>query len=379
MDRWYQAGFRLTILLMLACALFMHTAIGYAKGTSNPTAELPPVTQKLKHLVTHCYISDWDGTVRFGISGTACLFFADGSLLRSTNGQLIFYDSNFVPVWKKDFHGHHQLNLSEDGERILVLSDSIRRIKGKNYRFDRLLILNKSGETISELDFAKLRPWFDRVGLLPGQKRVTFRVKSDYLSEFFPLKEFSHANSFYEIPANRNESRHPAFAQGNFIVNDNLNCLVFILDKNLKRILWHARHIDLTSGLAGLHDVQVLASGKIFHYANRSIDSDFELRETGNSSIDLYDPISRKNEQLYTGTKANPFFSNVKGGMQLLGEHYLLLSDITGNQNRILLIDNESKKIIHSLSGDNLGDQLIQQVKAEDLSDFLKSQNGAGI
>jgi hypothetical protein len=113
---------------------------------------------------------------------------------------------------------------------------------------------------------------------------------SSQVPEKYKLEE-SHFNSFYEISPNA--SPLPAFRAGNFLINDTMNRIIFVLDKNLGKELWRISYERL--GYKTAHDVTLLPNGNLLIFVNR------QASGPPLSSIDEVSPadgrlISRRSE-----------------------------------------------------------------------------------
>jgi hypothetical protein len=310
-----------------------------------------------------------DGQVKFKTGGARCIFFPDGSLTTGSNERLARVGPDGIKKWARPIDTHHVMSLSEDGKKLLVMTRSLRKVKGQRVRFDKLALYDLDGKELAAFDFYNHRGEIEK--RLSKDKRGKLLVIPDDPTRHVPddvKLEFSHANAFAEIPENAAAGKNPAFAKGNFIVNG-LGQNVFILDKGLRKILW-----SMELGYSA-HDVQVLPSGRLMLYRNSSPP---ELGENF-STIEELDPFTSESSVLYKADPPQSFSSRWNGGAQILENGHLFLSDIT-NGGRIFEVDKNGKTVwskpyplIDARTGKP---EEFQQARRLDLSEFLKNHKG---
>ena len=99
--------------------------------------------------------------------------------------------------------------------------------------------------------------------------------------------EFTHFNTFNQIPINSIAKKIPQFKPGNYLAFDTLTGFVFLFDHDLKKVLWHQNIPEIGQHT---HDVKVSPQGVIFYYKGH--DSVFGLEKV--ITLNEYDPISKK-------------------------------------------------------------------------------------
>lgn len=328
----------------------------------------PPVQQR--HYVSEAVIYDENLKTIKKFAGLGA-FFDDGSfvLARHERDWLV---TRFSPLgevqWERKIYTHHQLNLSPDQKRVLVMSGENRKESGKTHNYDTFYVLDAAtGKTLafkSSYDFLKSGlPAFEHNSYAPDG---TF-LKSDGAC--------FHFNSFYEIPPNAAEKENPAFERGNFVINDAFRPYLLIIDKTLKRILWTEKPF---AEWAGFHDVQLLADGKFLFY--RGGETITENRQT---AVFKYDPITKKSEIIFPENLKDPSvkpfigYSESKGSAQQLENGYLI-SHYDSVQGGMVMLTDKTGRLVKTMfnpdrdkiSGKPAG---IQQVKQYDLNSFLKN------
>ena len=220
-------------------------------------------------------------------------FFDDGSYIAATGLKEFTKFSALGEVeWKRELNFHHSWQLSYDKKRILVLSADAKSAGTCVARYETFVILDvQTGKTIAKLSSEKF---------LYNDKKVypNFQlIPSDFDKINLPTTNCAgtHFNSFYEIPPNAAEAINPAFARGNFVINDLRNPSLIILDKNLKKIVWSTCPIPTLLKSSGFHDAQLLPSGKFLFYQGRGGGSPGQEH----MSIWEYDPISQTKKTIY--------------------------------------------------------------------------------
>lgn len=319
----------------------------------------------------YCHLIDNEGSVFKKFDGQYCAFLPDGSYAAGSPAGITFYNANGTIRWHRKMNVHHQLNLNSAGDKLLVLSTTVNKFRGKFARFDKLVVLGLDGKEQMSYDFYEHRALFMK---LAPRRPDRILVKLEYRDPALPKEtewEFSHANSFYEIPDNAAASKNPAFAKGNFIVNGLGRHTISVLDKSLKKILW-------SRSMNGQfkHDVQMQESGKLLLYSNENTDP---ANGKNYSAIHELDPITGEMTVLYKADPPESFNSLRLGGVQRLPNQNLLISDVT-NGGRALEI-NGAGKVVWSMDYPIIDPKTgkpaeIQQVKRLDLTDFLKNHRG---
>ncbi len=324
---------------------------------------------KKQHNLIFCSILDEEGnTIRF-IYGLRCVYFNDGSYIAGNFDFLRMVDGQGKVLWEKNIHTHHHLALNQKKDRALVMTSSLRKYKGKEVRFDRLSLFNLKGEEIAYFDFYEKRKALEKI-----IKPTSLAKTTEGFRKVWKIKnEYSHANSFYEIPKNDAENFNEAFKEGNFIVNSNNPYpLVFILDKNLEKIIWHIP-LEHVGRKFRYHDIQVLKNGNLLLLHNNA----GEKFGKKYSEIKTYNPKTNSFQSLF---KANPpeSFSSYEccGSVQILPNGNILSANHK-NGGYAVEIDTNGKiiwEIPNPFKNAKTGKpHNIQQVLRKDMSEFLNN------
>lgn len=334
----------------------------------------PIVTKAVEaHHVIFCTIFDSQGEILRRYNGNLCLFRDDGGFFSSSGDGLSAWDKSMNRIWQRPYFIHHQLNWSLDKSQILALGSEFTKQDGKPVRTDALYIFDLNGTLMKKFSYNENMKMLEK--LFPNQKSFLQVIEASWHPRKAEVEyEYTHANSFYEIPSNTSGAKIAAFAKGNYIVNDVFIRRILIFDRFLKKILWSLDY-SLWGGNV-IHDVQVLPNGHLFIYAN---EAQFKNGVKA-SELHEFDPIKNKIVWRFTAKPSQDFFSFACGGVQLLDNGNILYSDISSGQAYGIEITRSGKEIWRMSSPDKdvkSGKKTpIQQVKRVDLSGFLKNNIG---
>jgi hypothetical protein len=331
-----------------------------------------------KILAYECRLVDQSGKLIYTSFGNNCEYFNDGSYVSIGIAGLVHVSKYSIVNIRKRFVYHHMVR-KIDEYNFILLSSSFHKVNQKMIRFDRVSIYNKSLKELKYFDFYEKSKSLNK--FIP--KKLWGRVKLYLNPTIIKTQhkgvqniskidgESSHANSVYKIPENKLSKIIPAFSAGNFIVNVDFIGYIFILDKNLKNILWsiEAPKFNLH---AMLHDVQVTEEGKLLYFNNRFTDSF--------SSIETMDVQTLKREVLFEGNNINKFHSIRQGSVQMLDDEHYGVSEIDdfNKKSRFFVFSAKTKKIVYErqiksagFEGDSLAG--FQELKLVNLEEFLKN------
>lgn len=301
--------------------------------------------------------------------GELCLFQADGSVVMTFRHRVAKFDEKMKELWSYPTRAHHQLNASQNGSEILVIGSEIVDVgdkKAGNARSDVLLILGQDG---------KLKK---RFSLFEGRKQFHQKAWRDAVARRFPMIwnverfqeakwEITHVNTFYEIPENALGKESPkgfsAFQAGGYIVNDISLMRMFVLDRDLKKVLWQ-KAIRPEAGHM-THDTQILSNGNLLFYDNGTPERPF-------SQLVEHNLVSGIDHWTYPKSFDKAFYAKRWGGIQILKSGNILFTDITKSP-RIVEIDRQGVELWSWSPPENT---YLQQARIEDLSNFLSRNQG---
>ncbi len=297
--------------------------------------------------------------------GELCLFQKDGSVVMTFPQRVAKFDAQMREVWSYPTRAHHQINSSLDGSEILVIGSEIVDVGDKatgRARGDLLLVLGQDGKLRRSFSLAKEHAQFLKKSWQDAVKRRYPMVWN--VSRFGEVKwEVTHVNTFYEISANDVTKSIPAFQSGGYIVNDISLMLTFVLDKNLKKVLWQKAMREDDWHMT--HDTQILKNGNMLFYDNGTPTRPF-------SQLIEHDLVSGKDVWVYPAKPSKAFYAKRWGGLQLLKSGTVLFTDITSKP-RIVEIDRAGHE---QWSWSLAQDTYLQQARIEDLSQFLANNRG---
>lgn len=298
---------------------------------------------KKMNLVNGCHIMDINGENVKSFPGSFCQFLDDGSYLSADQDHLKYFSKKNELIWQKDGHYHHQLNLTHDQKRILVLTSAVV----KNIRQDKFQVLDLAGNIIAE------------------------ELADTYLKQIKEKKPFSeleltHFNSFYEIPTLNEGLKLPEYVKpGNFILNS-YRLGYFIVSSDLKLVLHREKFNGSTDHQT--HDAQILPDGKLIYFNNIHSESE---KSNAFSSVDEIDLTQNKSTVLFMASPKQAFFSRHCGGVQYLDKDHVLFSHMLAGTYIYSLKD---QKMVSNIYRTHLNGHKFypaQQVKALNLKKFL--------
>ncbi len=326
-----------------------------------------------------CQIIDFQGKLLKKFGGGHCIYLDDGSVLSSSQSFLKKISPDEKLLWGKRLNSHHTIRLFGD-KNFLLLTSSVHLYEGELLRFDRISLFDFDGNEVNFFDFfdhAKelLERASDLTKPYRGATFPTFQSIQDDMTEaeklnFKPVyHEFSHANSIYEIPDNKIYKKMKAFKKGNFIVSVNGLGLVFILSGDFKKILWSLPYSGMNVG-GGLHDIQIdLSRSKLLFYNNNY--------KSDSSSIEKFDPITKKKSVIFFGTKDFVFYGESQGSVQELGDGSYLVSQFNKSLGSKVFIVKDKVVTWHLVPTQEglVGRPLdgLQEVKKLNLESFFKN------
>ncbi len=310
------------------------------------------------HLVQGCRILDQQGLPLQQFPGEMCLFFEDGSFASATISGLTYFDQADTPRWTIPGHFHHQLNISQDGKRILAISSTTVQRQGVPVRMDTLMVISREGKVLHQTQMDEML----QQKKLPELRWPTSEVIVQVTGA---ATELSHINSIYEIPRIQRSGPWGAFSEGDIIVNG-LDQGMFVLSPDLSRIKYHT--VFNTSWGHRVHDLQVTERGTFLFFNNvHSASSEQDQF----SAIQELDPHSGRIIFVFTAQPRSIFYSAYCGGVQELDSDRLMFSDAF---NTTYLYSRSKKTVLAALRGTHLANGIpvvVQQVRAYDLSQFL--------
>ncbi len=258
-----------------------------------------------------CVIHNLKGDIVKEIPGDICIFMDDGSYISASGTSLRSISADSSLQWFLEIPVHHQINLSHDKKRILVLSSEFLTREGVKTRDDRFLIVSLDGKILHDNTIGELLPSKE---LLQLPITNSFSIWKDFKTES------SHFNSIFEIQEIPLRKDAPWLAPGNIIVNS-VRLGVLVLTPDLKQVLHrftYPRSYDHQ-----VHDVQILPTGNLllFNNSTKAWSEEMEF-----SSIDEVDPVTFDLRYTMNSTPEAHFFSASRSGAHAVNEDLLVIS-----------------------------------------------------
>ena len=316
-------------------------------------------------IVSRCSILSGDRKVLRQYPGHICDFLPDGRLLTYTTRYLRLLSAENRTLWGIHDHFHHQLQFNRKKDAILAMSSEVHEEEVGKVRYDVLKILDMRGEVQKAFRFYTHRQELKRLA-----RNKELGSCTDIEVPGVPF-EFSHANSFFEINTNVLAKHIPAFKEGNYLINSNLLGLLFVVDRDLKKILWSFQYPDSLS--SNLHDAQILENGHLLVYNNEVSDGQKEY-----STLDEYDLVARKRVWRYMASPPDSFSAKVGGGVQRLKSGNFFYSDLT-KVGRFVEVTPQGQQVwsFENPFVDDSGEPVyIQQAKVVEVEKFLQANGG---
>ena len=317
------------------------------------------------HNVVQCSIYGMDQRLLRQFRGGLCAFLPDGRVAYYNRQGLTMDDPTGKLLWHRDWVISHQLNLDRSNTHLLTLARDFAPF-GENWpESDTALVVDLQGNVVHSFNLAE--HWKELEALTPWQNRRKWQFEQDRSPKW---AEFEHANSIYEIPENDLGAVNPAFRAGNYIINALGLDIVFVVDHEMKHLLWGSSLAAIDAIEA--HDVQVLPNGHLLYYRNEGpgYAGDFHDHDCCSSLVEF---DLTKEAPVWTWSGAPElFYSPVMGGVQILDNGNVLFNhggigiarEITRAGEVVWSMRNFNARMFWPLP--------YQQIKRYDLSSFLE-------
>lgn len=318
------------------------------------------------HIVVECSIVDLNKTIVFSLKDQfQCDFKPDGGWIQSNGLDLISMSPEGNPIWTKRYYTHHIMRTTAAGDLLVLRSEATRH--GRYIRrFDVISKVDrKTGEILASYSMAAN---FDQLAKLAAPPLRIHYFADHWSPHPIAKTEATHANSVYELPENALAAKRPEFAAGNVLVHDNLLGLIFVLDRDLKRVVWSTAL--KRPPLHALHDVQLLANGHLLFFNNHA-----EFNSSFLSSLDEFNIEDSKIVWRYQPKMKAELASPYVGSVQMLENGNIFFSDMSSG-GTMTEISRDGKivwKMPHWQSDAAGLPKSFQEAKRMDLTSFLKN------
>lgn len=175
------------------------------------------------------------------------------------------------PIWIKEIPIHHEIYLTPNNT-IITFSKDTYNYNERLVEFDTILEFDQDGNLLQKYStFEHLKELQQFHRNLELDKPSSIILPEDHkknTSIWGANHDYYHLNSFSIVPPNNMETFHPAFNPGNWIISFRHGSMLFILDKDTKKVLWTAIYDQVENNLEGQHVPKMLENGNIKVYDN---------------------------------------------------------------------------------------------------------------
>lgn len=279
------------------------------------------------------------------LPGERCLLLPSGDYISATSTKLRYYAKDNSIRWEVDGEFHHQMNLSHDGKRILVLGFHHTKGATDALRSDRFMIYSLAGQLLNSTTADVL---LKAAGLMVAS------FPAGKATATTPVLEFSHFNSFYEIPPQQ-DSDSSDLRAGDLVLNG-MRQGTFIVTPDLKRLV---KLVRLPAHDHLVHDVQATPRGTLLYF-NNVIKGTIEVRS---SAIEEIMPTTGKLLWQIKSDLGPLFHSPICGSVQKISDDLVFF---THAHSGAYLYSFAAKKIVWStirFQTNGSAIRVVQQVK----------------
>ena len=236
-------------------------------------------------------------------------------------------------LWTSNVPIHHDIIITPQNT-IMTLTKEMHRYRGRNVDFCAIVEFNQNGEEAwrwSSWENLKELKKFHRPLELDMPKFLFFDiVKKKPTTPWGGNYDYYRFNSLQIIPKNDlNDSR---FKEGNILVSARHGSIIFILDKNTKKIVRFISQKDIKDKIEGQHSVRLLENGRMLIFDNG--------RYRRWSRVIEVDPISL---EILFEYKSDDFFTLSQGYAQRLENGNTLITE--SEKGRAFEIDKYGEKV----------------------------------
>lgn len=313
------------------------------------------------HLQNGCSIHALTGEKIFTAPGDYCIFRDDGSIVSASSSAVRLLNSDLSVAWNIELPVHHQMNLSESKDRILLLSSSFLSENGVGMRDDRFVVISLDGKILHDQSIGHL---------LPADRLLHLPIHNEF-NVFHNVRiERSHFNSIFEIPEVPVRPDAPWLKRGNIIANS-VKLGVLVLSPDLKTVLHHFTYPASVGHQ--VHDVKITPSGRLLLFNNMCVTKSTEVAF---STIDEVDPVTFAPSFVFGNNEKMHFFAGSRSGTHVIDKDHLAFSlEWQG----VYVLSRKRRKIIFANHTVNTGPYGIisnQEVRVVRLGQFLKYHKG---
>ncbi len=231
------------------------------------------------------------------------------------------YSWNNSVIWEMNLPIHHEIVLTPD--TVITFTKEVHEYNGRKVEFDVILELNKNGKIIDEWstwDNLKYLQQFHKPLELDQPASVIIPEENRKNASIWGGEyDYYHLNSLSIVPNNSLQGIHPAFNPGNWLISFRHGSMMFILDKDTKKVLWSAIYNQIQDNLEGPHNPSMTQRGNIIVFDNG--------RYRKWSRIISINPINLNITWEYKTENPEDFFSLSQSSVQLLPNYNLIVTE----------------------------------------------------
>ena len=228
-----------------------------------------------------------------------------------------YYNPNFTIL-------HHDFDRKANGN-TLILGSKFRKVPAiatREIKDDVIIEVDREGKEVWRWSTAN---HYSQLALSDEARKI---IREGHEEDFFTdLQDVFHTNSIQTLPANVFESQDSAFKEGNILVSQRNTNIVFIIDKETKKIVWR-----MANQSVGQHQARMIpktdmdgnalpGAGNIILFDNGGI-AGFPRVTRLYSSVLEFNPLTRQKVWEYnaarSGQHVRRFFSPARSGVQRL-------------------------------------------------------------
>ena len=230
------------------------------------------------------------------------------------------YTWNDEIIWEKNIPIHHDIVLTPQNT-LITFTKEMHPYKGRNVDFCVIVEFDMKGNELSRHSFWKHLSYMQSF----HRTLELDRPKMFFLPETAKRKnktpwggnyDYYRLNSIQILPDTDLGRRDNRFQDGNWLISFRHGSMIFILDKDTKKVSWHCIDNDVKGRLEGPHAPHLLENGNMLIFDNG--------RYRGFSRVIEIDPITFEIKWEY---RADNFFTLSQGHVQKLENGNMLVTE----------------------------------------------------
>jgi Arylsulfotransferase (ASST) len=165
-------------------------------------------------------------------------------------------------VWEKRLTVHHQILLTPQGT-VITFTKEMHVYRGRKVEFDVILEFDKEGRQLRRFSmWDHFRDFYQYHGPLSADRQINSNAPDDFKkSPWGGNFDYYHLNFLSLVPDNVLKDTNPAFEPGNWVLSFRHGDMIFIVNPQTGKIVWHIFPKDVPDGIQGVHATQMLANG----------------------------------------------------------------------------------------------------------------------